>query len=1025
MIALVTAALAARRVQALLLMALAALTTAAASAAPAFLTLADRSVTVAEIQAAPPVQRSTEIETTATVGTPELNGFFDFARQALRMPGFSSAAGTETDVLAVGPAGAGAPRLAYREGACAHLVLLAGRCAEATGEVMLTRDSASKLGVRIGSVFTVQFAESHGLDGYVAAGPPVGVSVVGLVRPRDAAEPYWGTGPYFGYDTGVRGFIDPILTSRTTLAALDHRLERLSVTAVLQPTAATIDPTSAVDRVNDAAAAASQREGLATGEVRTLLEQIAADRATTRQVVPVLAVPLVVLGWFGIFMAVAYGTVARRPEVGLLRLRGTGWAWRWWLAAGEAVLPLLAGALLGIVAGRLLVVGLSGALAPAAAGAPVGTVGWRWPLVAVAGALICVPLAQRHTMVTSVAAVLRRVPARTRRWSSGVLDAVVIVLAVAALFQLRSADTPPAGLALLVPGLLIAAVALLAGRLVLPLAVRLGRWALDRGRLAMGLAALRASRTPGLARLLVLMAVTAGLFAFVLSTGDVAGRSRAQQARLEVGAARVVDVAPVTRASLLAAVRHVDPRGRYAMAVSSLATQGGPPALAVDTGRLAPVAEWPGPPPAATVAARLHPDLPAPLVVRGHTLSLDVESQISTRGSQPELEATVAPLDGGSPLAARWGALRAGRHVYRATLEGCTAGCRIVGLEIKHPGGEALRLHMVLRELRQDASPAVAVTPDRWRLRVPVPKQGYPRATLSDGPDGQQISLTSADGFVDGRMLPPDLPYPLPVLGSSVPGNLLVGVANNPVPVRSVGRVDVLPRLGSGGILLDLEYADVLAPGEGLGDRAEVWLGPDAPPDVLDRLRAAGLALGEPRDVTAQKRYLDRQGPATGLRFHLLAIVLALVLALVSVALVVSVDLRLGGADLRALAVQGVPVPALRRAARGGYLAAAVLGAAAGLLGGLLAFWAAAPYLPTIVGAPMLLAESRWPGPWALAGYLAAVVLLVVAGALAGRRLAAAVRTGGSYQTAMARERREPVPAPVDARTPSEGSVRR
>lgn len=1000
MIALITAALVARRAQAVLLLVIAAMTTAAASAAPAFLGVADRSVAAAEIAAALPIQRSLQVEASGSVGAPEVSGFASFARGALGMPGFTLAEGGEVDVIARGPAGAGAPRLAYRESVCAHVVMLAGRCAGGAGEVLLTQESARRLGVRLGSVFTVQYAASRGLDGYAAAGPPIGVSLVGLFRPRDAAEPYWGTAPYFGYDTGVRGFTDPILAERSTLAALSHEQERASMTAVLdRSAAASLRPAMALARADDAASAAAARQSLATGEVRQLLEQIAADQASTRQVVPVLAVPLVVLGWFGIFLAVAYGTAARRPEVGLLRLRGTNWAWRWWLAAGEVVLPLLAGALLGVVVGRLLVAGLSRVLAPAAAGAPLGPVGWRYPLLAMAGALICVALAQHRTMSTSVAAVLRRVPARTRWWSSGVLEAVVVALAVAAVFQLRSTAGAPQGLALLVPGLLVAVVALLAGRLLLPLAVRLGRRALDRGRLSVGLAALRASRTPGLGRLLVLAAVTTGLVAFALSTAEVADRSRARQARLQIGAARVVEVAPVTRANLLAAVRRVDPQGHFAMAVSSLATEGGPPTLAVDTSRLARVAAWPARLPAATAAARLHPSLPPPLVIRGRTFRIDVEARISTKGSPPELEATVAPLTGGPPLALVWGELRSGRHVYAASQPGCAAGCRIVGLQIKHSGGEALTMTAVLRELRQDATPEVAVAPDRWRLRVPLPKQGYPRATLRDAADGQQIMIGSADGFIDGRMLPPDMPYPLPVLGSAVPGNLLVGVAGDPVPVRRVGGATVLPRLGPGGLVLDMAYAEALAPGEGLGDEAQVWLGRDAPTDVLDRLRVAGLAVGEPRDVAGQRRYLDGQGPATGLRFFLLAALLAVAMALVTVALVASVDHRLGSADLRALATQGVPRRALRRAASGAYLAAAGLGVAVGAVAGLVAFWTTAPRLPVVVGAPLLVPTPLWPGPWTLAGYLAVAAALVVAGALAGRRLADVVRPPGRPPT--------------------------
>ncbi len=65
--------------------------------------------------------------------------------------------------------------------------------------------------------------------------------------------------------------------------------------------------------------------------------------------------PLVALSWFVLFIAVAAGTQERRFELGLLALRGARLPNRWWLAAGEAILPILAGSVAGYLVGHFVV----------------------------------------------------------------------------------------------------------------------------------------------------------------------------------------------------------------------------------------------------------------------------------------------------------------------------------------------------------------------------------------------------------------------------------------------------------------------------------------------------------------------------------------------------------------------------------------------------------------------------------------------------------------------------------------------
>jgi hypothetical protein len=99
-------------------------------------------------------------------------------------------------------------------------------------------------------------------------------------------------------------------------------------------------------------------------------------------------------------------------------------------------------------------------------------------------------------------------------------------------------------------------------------------------------------------------------------------------------------------------------------------------------------------------------------------------------------------------------------------------------------------------------------TGGRLAAALPAGTSGVPGRCRPPRDDGEEITITSADGLIDGRLLPPDLPYPLAVLG----------------------------------------------------DPAQVWLAADAPPGILDRLRAAGLALGVPTDVAGRRWLLERQG---------------------------------------------------------------------------------------------------------------------------------------------------------------------
>ena len=107
------------------------------------------------------------------------------------------------------------------------------------------------------------------------------------------------------------------------------------------------------------------------------------------------------------------------------------------------------------------------------------------------------------------------------------VEALVGALAIVATLQLRlTTNDGITGLGLLVPGLLVVAVALIAARALVPVAGLWGRFALRRGRLGVGLAAVELARRPGSQRLFVLLTVGAAMLAFVAAGADVASRAR-------------------------------------------------------------------------------------------------------------------------------------------------------------------------------------------------------------------------------------------------------------------------------------------------------------------------------------------------------------------------------------------------------------------------------------------------------------------------------------------------------------------
>jgi hypothetical protein len=1005
MIALILTMLRARRVQAVTVLLLCVFATAAAVAAPVAVRAVERGIVRTEVDAAGSAQRSLTLNTVEIVGTS--NGQTNLEENAtgvLALPGFNRYFSVEHFVLGLGR---GLTRLAFRDEICAHLRIERGRCPMGLFEAIVGIETAQRFDLDPGETVRISFAHWDELKMiYEPAGPPATLTVVGIYQPADLSDPYWARGLYFTPDaTGSRS--EPIFADRRTLDSVYVEIRSQVLDLVAAPGTLSADNLARVradvEELRHNVEDGEQRSTSLQTDLPALLDRIERSRWLAGSLMPVAFIPLVVLCWFVIYLAVGYGVFGRRHELGIVALRGVSPLRRWWLASGETVIAVLAGAPLGYLLGHLAV----RQAALVRWGSTDGTdLSWQplpYAFAALAGALLAALLGLRPELRSPVSDLLRRVPARTRQLSSMALEALVVVLGVLAALQLRGTDRGLTGLGVLVPGLIMAAVALVTARILVPASGWFARAALRRGRLGSALAAVQLARRPGSQRLLVLITVAIGLLAFVAAASDVAGRARRDRAAIESGASTVVLVAPIDARRLLSIVHAVDPEGAYAMAVGVLpdGSLDEPARLAVDSPRLAAAAVWRndyGAGSAAELARALRPPVRDPILVRGGQLTIDLENR-GPSDSPVAVSLLLAPQPGGPVSRAVFGEVAPGRATYTADAPGCAGGCRLAAVIVQ--GAPSVTTDVVFYALRQANPASVLITPAQFADRA----RWWSPGAAEIGTDASGLVVHTYNvGLGDADpVMPADVPAPLPVASTVhlAADYRLTGNDRRKYKVDVVAEPATLPRLGSQGIFVDLEYLERTSIGPAPFTQAEVWLGPAAPADAPDRLRAAGLPVTGLIVADEQRALLDRQGPALALWFHLLAAAFGLVLALGGVGLVAVVDRRRRAEDLRALRQQGLRPRFVRRATLWGQLVIVGTGVLAGLAAAAAAWLVAGDRLPVGIDELVPVAAARWPTPsavawpWALAA--AALLLAAVVAAFDLRR--AVARPGGSDDT--------------------------
>jgi putative ABC transport system permease protein len=1001
MFALIWGAVLTRRAQVLAVAVLTALAAAVAAAGPWIASASTARAAAADVAAASGEQRTVSVREIAdTRGDPRgrLDKFAAQVRESLPLPATGAIGGLVAPLKVNRGGDTPTMSLAYRDEFCAH-VRLEGPCPTRDRQVAISHDAAQRLGLGPGDTLSMQAAPTS---------DPMRFTVVALYSLTDPIEQYWSNPLYETMD----GF-DPAFT---TIGSFELReIWEPTVTYDLPVPDALLRGDGGYDLATELLDADLRLSTSGLHLVNTsagLLGTIAQDRARIQTGVLVGMLQILVLALFAIGLAGRYTGRDRRGDAALLKLRGSTRSGMLRLVWGQHLVPLVLGAAAGLPLGFLLARRLAGPLVPAERPtvvllslAAVGAV--------LAGGLLVLVLIEALVLRQPVATLLRRVGAGRGDWRAGVLDLLLLTVAVAAVYQAR-AGAPTSGLARAAPALVALAVALLLARLLGRAADRGGGAALRTGHLRLGLTAVQVSRQPGSDRVFALVVVAVAVFATALGGWRGEQAARADRSAAELGAARVLSVHAADRTALLTAVRQADPRGDRAMA-AVVDTVSGQRVLAVDSSRLAAVTRWRpefGPAGLLPAAAADDPG-PSPLpAITGDRLT------VRLRHDGPTAVALTLVLQHeatGVPVTVRFAVPRRGERAVTAPVGGCTTapGCRILRWELSlppQPDGHAepppYGTAVTVRGLTQQNPAAEILTAGslgdiaRWRSGTSgaaldvAATDGTLRLSIDENTAVLPLPGTQAYAVDTALPIPVVLAGPPPVTWQFTdPGLLSFG--GSPVPVRVVGTAAALPVLGRTGVLVDLEAARRIGGDANPPGAYQVWLAPDAGPAVVEALASGGLIVNGDESTGDRSRRLAQQAPAAVARFALLCGVVALLLAAAAIAVTGAVDRRTRLDQLRALRRQGLVAPVAAATAWAG--TAALIGA--GLLGGLVAAALAGPLARVAVpgftdGWDVLPLPSAQGGAALLQAGLAALVVLGLTGWLSVRPLSRRLAAG-------------------------------
>ena len=932
---------------------------------------------------------------------------FGEPRLAYTGPGtYRPTAGPFKDNVVVGP-------VVERAGVCDHLPIVDGRCPTAPGEGLFTRRSLALVGAKIGGTVEVELEESASVEtgGTGGLAPVITVQVVGTTDPVPVESQYWAGRPYFSSfypEAAVRSLesvpptADPVFMGPGSAAL--GRITTYTVDVPVLPLQVDLEDAAIlrkqIRRLTDATSAYLVT---ADSQLPSALARADDGRELVRIAAPLAVTQLVLLSWWTLFLVVGSATEERSPELGLAKLRGLTARQTRRFGLAEVFLLLLIAAPLGTLIGYLAVRGSARRIF-----APGTEVAFTWPvlgtvMIAVVGGLITAALSSRQVFRRPVSDLLRRVPPRRAGRGAGLIDGVVLVLAIAGVVQLVSdRGGQPSPVALLGPGMVAVAGGLLAARLLVRVARRRTTMSLTRGRAAGVVGWAGVARRPGTSRIASVLAVATCLLLVGVQAWTVAERNRVERSAAETGAEVVLQVRANDPRALLDAVRAADPDGGYAMAAVEVTTSAQEPKLlAVDATRADRVLDWGAPDagPSRSVRETLLPELADPVRLAPGRLAVTVDLQELDSPSPLRL---TARLDAnGTTERVELGQLRSGRHTYQAELPGgCTAdSCRLAALAVDHPGTdiESATATMLIESLALTPAGGGAAeslvdsfrVPAAWRSGAPT--LGAPQVTIRPG-EALRVEV-HAPGGPFAEIVRGDSPEPLPALvgkkaepqsaeagGGGVAET--TGMSGLPTRFNAAAATDYVPRAGDDAVLVDLDLALRLDSNATSGDR-QVWLSrddADAERQLRADLKQAGIVVAAREARGTLERVYAGDGAVLALRLLLVCGAAAVVVAVGALLVAAYVGRRQRAYEVAALRVVGLRRRTVRAFLLRENVGTVLVALVSGALAASIATWVVLPALPQFDD-PSLFVEVRYApdvaAAWAAIGGLGLLLVAV------------------------------------------------
>lgn len=848
---------------------------------------------------------------------------------------------------------------------CVGLVITAGRCVQGAEEVMVSTAQAAFEGRRVGDSIAVT-AVSDGV-----AAPSTGGTRLKLVGTFDQQpdEDYWFGVPLVGRAGTVSGgglALKPLVDPPVLAPAFFDR----------QPFNATVTTTHALRR--DAVgvdALPGILDSLRSSEERTQVEiddprvtssldeigaTVVAGQRQAALLVPLLLGQLALLAVVVLGLAMSAAVEQRRPEIALSRLRGAGVGGARRALLAELATFVVLGVPLGLLTAVPLTVVVSRIWLPA--GVPVDV---PWTVYAAAGVALLGGLGA--LLLTSAAALrepipslLRRIPPRQRGLAVGLLDAVVITVALAGVVTITTGNAS-GPLAMATPALLALGAGLLVALLVVPLTAWLGRRALGRGRVTAGLTAVHLARRPAVRRVVAIVTVASALLVFATDAFLAADRNREARATLEAGSAVVLRTDSTNPAGLRQLVSQADPSSSFAAPVALVQR---PDASARSTMAVVPAAmsvlaaatttpvDW------ASLAAPVPPRIN--LLGRWLTLVVDqvsVPTIVQARfepdvdgnypvgeppvpGARPDdVPLKLGLLDGaGLPTTIALGRMSLhpkGPQTLSADIF-CLRACSLASFVVDRDLGEDRLIagSLRIRDVRVDGQVVAGLGSANWTgLGTPVPPREATAQTgdfgtaRAAGSSAVAITFASASGTVALENRQPPLPaiiVPPPgqhddASGASSTGaagaiGAIGGFLGTDVPAKQVGTVPVAPGDHTNVAIVDYDALAGTATQLYTRGSLEVWV---SDPSRVESVRTA-LASGGVTVVSQSSRAeilagFDASASAWSLRLAILIGIVALVLSALVLTLVTVTSWRTRSSDYAALRLAGVRLETVRR----------------------------------------------------------------------------------------------------------------